>query len=73
MAELCRYTISSQEEVWVRACNKFFEKHGSWDWYLVPQEVAFREIVMFARGQGHSTFIKEKVENLYKVAGVKYI
>lgn len=73
MTEVVRYCISTNEEVWVRACNQFFEKNGRWDWYLVPKERAFKEIMAFSRGQGYATFIKQRVDELYKNAGVQEI
>jgi hypothetical protein len=66
-----RYAISTNEEVWVRACYQFFEKNGFWDWYTVPKETAFREIMIYTRGQGNPTWIKQKIDDLYKNAGVK--
>lgn len=71
MKEPTRYAISSPEEVWVRACSKFFEKHGTWDWFTVPKNVAFVEIMENTRGQGNLADIKQRVENLYKSAGVR--
>jgi hypothetical protein len=70
MTEPYRHCISTFEEIWVRACNEFFEKNGRWDWYIVPKETAFRQIMTFTRGQGNPDLIKQKVEQLYKDAGV---
>ena len=71
MKEKTRYAIATNEEVWVRACYQFFEKNGFWDWYTVPKEVAFVEIMNSTRGQGNPTVIKERIEELYKAAGVE--
>jgi hypothetical protein len=69
--EKMRHAISTMEEVWVRSCYKFFEKNGFWDWYQVPKEKAFHEIMMFSKGQGNPRLFKERIEELYKAAGVR--
>jgi hypothetical protein len=69
--ELSRYAVATSEEVWVRACYQFFEKNGFWDWYTVPKEEAFKQIMTFTRGQANPAIIKEKIDALYKNAGVK--
>jgi hypothetical protein len=73
MTEPTRYCISTSEEVWVRSCYKFFEEFGFWDWYQVPQEKAFLSIMKHSRGQGNPHLFKQKIEQLYKDAGVKYL
>jgi len=73
MTESTRYAVATPEEIWVRACYQFFEKNGFWDWYLVPKETAFREIMIFTRGQGNPAMVKEKLDELYKAAGVKQL
>jgi hypothetical protein len=40
-----RQAISSQEEAWVKACYRFFETHGMWDWYTVDRDQAVAEIM----------------------------
>ena len=71
MTEPTRYAIATGEEIWVRACYQFFEKNGFWDWYTVPKETALHEIMISTRGQGNPTWIKQKIDDLYKAAGVK--
>lgn len=71
--EATRYTVATSEEIWVRACYQFFEKNGFWDWYTVPKETAFKEIMISTRGQGNPTMIKEKIDKLYEDAGVRYL
>lgn len=73
MKEPTRYAISTQEEVWVRACNEFFEKNGRWDWFCVPKEKAFEEIMKNSRGQGNPHLIRERVYKMYEDAGVRYL
>lgn len=73
MTEPTRYTIATGEEIWVRACYQFFEKNGFWDWYTVPKEIAFHEIMIATRGQGNPKVIKEKLDELYKSVGVKQL
>jgi hypothetical protein len=71
MTEPTRYLVSSPEEVWVRACNKFFERNGSFDWYLISKETAFHEIMTYTAGHANPIDIKQRIENLYKGAGVR--
>ena len=71
MTEATRYCIATGEEIWVRACYQFFEEYGFWDWYQVPQDKAFMVIMKNTRGQGNPTWIKQKIDELYKAAGVK--
>ena len=66
-----RYAISIGEEIWVRACYQFFEEFGFWDWYEVPKEKAFMVIMKNTRGQGNPHYIRQRVEQLYKDAGVR--
>lgn len=73
MTEPTRYAIATSEEIWVRACYQFFEKNGFWDWYTVPKETAFKEIMISTRGQGNPAVIKEKIDELYKAAGVRQL
>jgi hypothetical protein len=73
MAEPTRYAFATPEEIWVRACNQFFEKNGRWDWYLVPKETAFHEIMIFTRGQGNPAVIREKIYAMYEAAGVRQL
>lgn len=61
-----RRAISTSEEVWVRACYKFFEEFGFWYWYEVPKEKAFAVIMMNTKGAGNPEIIKQRVEQLYK-------
>jgi hypothetical protein len=71
MTEPSRYTIATGEEVWIRACYQFFEEYGFWDWYQVPQDKAFITIMKNTRGQGNPSLIRQKINELYKAAGVK--
>jgi len=73
MTEPTRYTITTSEETWVRACYQFFEKNGFWNWYTVPKEKAFHEIMILSKGHANPTMIKEKIDKLYEDAGVKQL
>lgn len=66
-----RYAISSQEEAWVKACYKFFETHGMWDWYTVNQDQAVREIMKNSGGALDPVWVKNKIKELYNSVGVK--
>ena len=66
-----RYAISSSEEVWVRVCAKFFERHGTFDWYVVTQEQAFHEMMRDSNGQALPHDIRARIGMLYKSVGVK--
>jgi hypothetical protein len=61
------------EEIWVRACYQFFEEFGFWDWYQVPQDKAFVTIMKNTRGQCNPDHIRQKIDELYKAAGVKQL
>ena len=71
MTEATRYCIAMPEEIWVRACYQFFEEFGFWDWYMVPQDKAFAVIMKNTRGQGNPSHIRQKIDEMYKAAGVK--
>lgn len=71
--ELTRYAISTSEEIWVKACNEFFEKNGYWSWFKVPKEEAFTQIMFYTRGRGNPLAIKERIYKMYEDAGVKYL
>jgi hypothetical protein len=71
MNQQIRYAISTEEEVWVRACYKFFEEYGFWDWYQIPPEKAFMVIMKHTKGQGNPLLIKQRVNKMYEDAGVK--
>lgn len=66
-----RYAVSSEEEVWVRACAKFFAEHGDYDWYQVPKDQAFAEIMMHTKGCGNPHKIRTRVYNLYASVGIR--
>ena len=66
-----RYAISSQPELWVRCCSKFFEKHGSWEWYTVPKDQALREMLIYSNGAASPKYFKDKIDSLYQSVGVK--
>jgi hypothetical protein len=66
-----RYAISSQEETWVKACYKFFETYGMWDWYTVDQDQAVREIMRNSGGSLNPVWVKNKINDLYESVGVK--
>jgi len=72
MTEASRRCIASGEEIWVHACYQFFEEYGFWSWYEVPKELAFMVIMKNTRGQGNPTWIKQKIDDLYKDAGVRW-
>jgi len=66
-----RYAISSNEEVWVRACNAFFENHGTFNWYEVPKDQALREMFIYSNGTANPKHLKDKIDSLYQNVGVK--
>jgi NAD-dependent SIR2 family protein deacetylase len=72
MTEVTRYAISTGEEVWVRACYKFFEEHGFYNWYQVPVDKAYLIVMKHTRGQANPFVIRQRVDQLYKDAGVRY-
>ena len=65
-----RYAISSNEEVWVRVCTKFFERHCEYDWCEVDQDQALLEMLNDANGQLNPMELKRRIHNLYKSVGV---
>lgn len=65
-----RYAISSQEEMWVKACYKFFERHGHWDWYKVDQQQAFHEMMKDGQGAINPTDLKQRIKELYQSVGI---
>lgn len=73
MTEATRYAISTGEEVWVRACYKFFEEYGFWDWYQVPPDKAYLVIMKHTNGQANPFAIRQRVDELYKAAGVRQL
>ncbi len=66
-----RYAISSPEEVWVRVCSEFFLRHGSWNWYQIPKEQAFHEMMKASNGQANPSDFKKRIDCLYESVGVK--
>lgn len=66
-----RYAISSSEEIWVRVCSNFFSNHGTWDWYLVPPEQAFREMMIYSKGTANPSDLKKRILELYESVGIK--
>lgn len=72
MTEPSRYCISTSEEIWVRACYKFFEECGFWDWYLTHPDKAYLIVMKHTRGQANPFVIRQRVDQLYKDAGVRY-
>ena len=66
-----RYAILSSEEVWVRVCAKFFEHHGNWDWYLIPEDQAFYEMMQYGNGIISPQNLRARIGMLYQSAGVK--
>jgi len=73
MTEVTRYAISTSEEVWVRACYQFFAEHGFYDWVQVPQDRAFTIIMKNTRGHANPNYIRKRIDELYKAAGVKQL
>ena len=65
-----RYAISSDEEIWVRLCHKFFLTHGFYDWYMVSREDALREILSYSHGEVNPADIKKRIDILYDSVGV---
>jgi hypothetical protein len=68
--EKTRYALSSQEELWVKSCAKFFQTHGEWEWYKVPMKDAVAEILKHARGAADPIFFANRINKLYEGAGV---
>jgi hypothetical protein len=66
-----RQAISSQEEAWVKACYRFFETHGMWDWYTVDRDQAVAEIMKNSGGTLNPVWVKNKIDELYESVGVK--
>jgi hypothetical protein len=66
-----RYAISSQEEAWVKACYKFFETNGMWDWYTVDRDRALREIMKNCGGTLNPIWVKNKIDELYDGVGAR--
>lgn len=66
-----RYAISSQEEAWVKACYRFFETHGMWEWYTVDRNRAIKEIMKNSGGQLNPAWVRKKIDELYDSVGVK--
>lgn len=67
-----RYAISSQEEIWVKVCYKFFEKNDMTYWYAgVSQEEAFHQMMKFSNGTANPTDLKRRIKKLYESVGVK--
>lgn len=66
-----RYAISSSEEIWVRVCAKFFERHGEWDWFLVPKRQAFEEMMKDSKGTMSPQILMARIGMLYQSVGVK--
>ena len=64
-----RYARSSNEEIWVMACSKFFERHGDYDWYKVDQHQALLEMLKDAKGHANPNDLKRRIYNLYKEVG----
>lgn len=60
-----RQSISSWEELWVRICYRFFERHSFWEWYRVPKNQAFHEMMKDSNGQANPKLLKEKIDELY--------
>lgn len=73
MTEPTRYTLATSEEVWVRSCYKFFEEYGFWDWYQVPPDKAFLIVMRHAKGQANAFIFRQKIDELYKAAGVRQL
>jgi len=66
-----RYAISSQEEIWVRGCAKFFAKYGEYDWYQVPKDEALAFILMNSGGTGNPVYIRKRLHELYESVGIR--
>lgn len=66
-----RYAVSSNEEIWVRVCHRFFLDHGFYDWYSVSQEDALREMLKYSNGTANPDDIRRRIAALYESVGVK--
>lgn len=66
-----RHAISSNEEIWVRLCHRFFLEYGFYDWYRVSRENAFTAMMSYSDGSANPHDIKKRIDTLYDSAGVK--
>lgn len=66
-----RWAISSSEEVWVQVCHMFFEQYGFYEWYLIPKERAFNEMLIASEGTISPQMLRLKIHNLYESVGMK--
>jgi hypothetical protein len=67
-----RYAISSQEEIWVKVCYKFFEQTDMTYWYAgVSQEQAFNQMMKLSKGTANPTDLKRRIKVLYESIGIK--
>lgn len=66
-----RYAISSTEEEWVRLCYRFFERHGFYNWYLVPKDEAWKEIMIDGKGCISPHMLRIKLYDLYESVGIR--
>jgi hypothetical protein len=73
MTILYRNSISSDEEAWVKACHKFFEAHGAFDWYTVDRKQAVAEIMKNSGGRLNPVLVRKRVDKLYDDTGVRQL
>lgn len=66
-----RYAKSSNEEIWVRACAKFFQEYGEYDWYKVPKTEALSYMLLNSGGQGNPHDIRQRIQKLYESVGIR--
>lgn len=52
-----RWCVSSPEEAWVKSCAAFFEKYGSFDWFLCDFREAYAFIMKHGRGIHNPIYI----------------
>lgn len=66
-----RYAIASLEETWVTLCYRFFERHGFYDWYLVPRDEAWKEMMIDGEGHISPHMLRIKLYELYESVGIR--
>jgi len=65
-----RYVISSPEEMWVKVCYKFFQRHDLTYWYTIDREQALREMMNDSNGTLDPIWLRNKIDELYRSVGV---
>jgi hypothetical protein len=66
-----RFAISSSEEIWVRACFEFFQKHGFYNWHMIPKDKALHEMMKSSNGTANPSELKQRIDHLYESVGIR--